>query len=255
MTSPALALVLLAAAVTLWSPPDPAGSRLASVSGAAVRVGGWRRLLPGRIAKDTSALQLAVLAGSVGSLFGVLAGWPHGLIVGVTAAALAWLCARRLMRASGRSRRAATTDQLGMAAGWDLLAACLRAGLPVPTAVRAVAEDLPAAAGDALRSTADLLALGADPVDAWAPALDSDATAGLARGARRTARSGTALAGVAAALAVDVRGSASDAAEAKAQRAAVLITGPLGLCFLPAFVCLGIVPVVVGLATQLSVNP
>ncbi|HTY29142.1 MAG TPA: type II secretion system F family protein, partial [Mycobacterium sp.] len=26
------------------------------------------------------------------------------------------------------------------------------------------------------------------------------------------------------------------------------IAGPLGLCFLPAFVCLGIVPVVAGLA-------
>ena len=29
---------------------------------------------------------------------------------------------------------------------------------------------------------------------------------------------------------------------------AVLVAGPLGLCFLPAFVCLGIVPVVIGLA-------
>ena len=27
-----------------------------------------------------------------------------------------------------------------------------------------------------------------------------------------------------------------------------LIAGPLGLCFLPAFVCLGIIPVVAGLA-------
>ncbi|COX12628.1 alanine rich membrane protein [Mycobacterium tuberculosis] len=28
----------------------------------------------------------------------------------------------------------------------------------------------------------------------------------------------------------------------------VLIAGPLGLCFLPAFLCVGIVPLVVGLA-------
>ena len=35
---------------------------------------------------------------------------------------------------------------------------------------------------------------------------------------------------------------------AAADRAGVLIAGPLGLCFLPAFVCLGIVPVVAGLA-------
>ena len=41
---------------------------------------------------------------------------------------------------------------------------------------------------------------------------------------------------------------AADAARAAAERASVLIAGPLGLCYLPAFVCLGIVPVVVGLA-------
>jgi pilus assembly protein TadC len=35
---------------------------------------------------------------------------------------------------------------------------------------------------------------------------------------------------------------------AAAERAGVLIAGPLWLCFLPAFVCLGIVPVIAGLA-------
>jgi pilus assembly protein TadC len=159
---------------------------------------------------------------------------------------------RRLLNKPARSRSA--DDQLGLAAGWDLLAACLRAGLPVPTAVLAVAEQLPPSVGDALRGTADLLALGADPVAAWEPALDHPATAELARGARRTARSGTALAGVAAGLATTIRRTATDVAEARAQRAGVLITGPLGLCFLPAFVCLGIVPVVAGLAAQLSIH-
>ena len=35
-----------------------------------------------------------------------------------------------------------------------------------------------------------------------------------------------------------------------AGRASVLIAGPLGLCYLPAFLCLGIVPVVAGLASD-----
>jgi hypothetical protein len=30
----------------------------------------------------------------------------------------------------------------------------------------------------------------------------------------------------------------------------VVIAGPLGLCFLPAFVCLGLIPVIAGLATD-----
>ena len=45
-----------------------------------------------------------------------------------------------------------------------------------------------------------------------------------------------------------VRTWSAVSATAAAERAGVLIAGPLGLCFLPAFVCLGVVPVVAGLA-------
>ncbi|OEV29597.1 hypothetical protein AN219_15615, partial [Streptomyces nanshensis] len=40
-------------------------------------------------------------------------------------------------------------------------------------------------------------------------------------------------------------------ASARARRAAVLVTGPLGLCFLPAFLAVGVAPVVLGLARSL----
>ncbi|HEV2779021.1 MAG TPA: type II secretion system F family protein [Actinophytocola sp.] len=248
MTSLCLALVLLAAAVPLWSASTVARARLAAVGGMRSQA----RTTGGRT--PSTPCLAAVFASSVGALLGVLCGWPYGLPVGGVGAAVAWLVVRRFLGRGNRSRLD-PTDQLGVAATWDLLAASLRAGLPVPTAVRAVADDLPPEAAAALRATADLLALGADPVAAWAPALDCPATAELARGARRTARSGAALAGAASALASGIRAAASDVAEARAQRAGVLITGPLGLCFLPAFVCLGIVPVVVGLAAQLSVHP
>ncbi len=156
-----------------------------------------------------------------------------------------------LTRLKGLRRRAGTADPLRLASCWDMLAACLRGGLPVPLAVLAVTPQLPDRAADALRQTAELLALGADPVAAWAPALAEPLTAELARGARRSARSGAALAAVAEGLATRVRASADDLAEARAQRAAVAVAGPLGLCFLPAFLCVGVVPVVIGLATRL----
>ncbi|MCF1815802.1 type II secretion system F family protein, partial [Mycobacterium intracellulare subsp. intracellulare] len=70
----------------------------------------------------------------------------------------------------------------------------------------------------------------------------------LLRLARRSASSGAALADGVAELADQSRHDAAHAATAAAERAGVLIAGPLGLCFLPAFVCLGIVPVVAGLA-------
>ena len=49
-------------------------------------------------------------------------------------------------------------------------------------------------------------------------------------------------------LAGQQRAAAEDTAAAAAERAGVLVTGPLGLCFLPAFLCLGVVLVVLGLA-------
>jgi pilus assembly protein TadC len=156
-----------------------------------------------------------------------------------------WLPRRRA------PRRAA--DALAVAAHWDLLTACLRAGLPVADALRAVAGGLPDEAAGALQRTSDLIALGAAAEDAWQPAVDCPDTAALAGAARRSARSGTALAGAAAELAQRMRAELTDAAEARAQRAGVLITGPLGLCFLPGFLCLGVVPVVLGLAGQLAV--
>jgi pilus assembly protein TadC len=122
--------------------------------------------------------------------------------------------------------------------------------MAVSTAASATAPSAPAPLAAALNRAADLLALGADPATAWTnPAGPVDDTAdALLRLARRSASSGAALAQGVAELADQSRHAAADAATAAAERASVLIAGPLGLCYLPAFVCLGIVPVVAGLA-------
>ena len=158
---------------------------------------------------------------------------------------------KRLYTRPAPTHRPRAPTRTSSAAAFDLLAACLSAGMPVPTAIRAVADHFPPHITTPLRETADLLALGATPADAWTPAAACPDLAPLARGARRSARSGTALADLANGLARRARDQAADAAEARAQRAAVLIAGPLALCFLPAFLCLGIAPVVIGLATTL----
>jgi pilus assembly protein TadC len=128
-----------------------------------------------------------------------------------------------------------------------LLAACLRSGLPVPTALRSAAEGAPLPGGDILRSTATLLALGANPRNAWVSARGCVDTADFARLAVRTSRSGAALAGRSVELAEGIRERLANQAEARSQRAGVLIAAPLALCFLPAFLCLGIIPIFVGL--------
>jgi Flp pilus assembly protein TadB len=233
MNTHSIALVLLAAALQLTSRTDTARLRLAGLTGRPVR----HRWLPGGPAKPSPPLLAAAAAALVALVAGPVAG--AGVAVGV------WWFLRR-------ARRPPRADPMTVAATWDLLAACLRAGLPVPTAVAVVAGELPAGPARALRSSAELLALGADPATAWAPATSCPDTAPLARGARRAAQSGTALADLVTDLAASVRAAVADDAEATAQRAGVLITAPLGLCFLPAFVCLGVAPVVAGLAGQLS---
>jgi pilus assembly protein TadC len=145
---------------------------------------------------------------------------------------------------------ARTDDPLAAASSLDVLAACLRSGMAVSTAASATAPSAPYPLAAVLGRAADLLALGADPVAAWTSAAGpADRTVdALLRLARRSASSGAAMAQGVAELAGQSRHDAADTATAAAERASVLIAGPLGLCYLPAFVCLGIVPVVAGLA-------
>lgn len=158
-------------------------------------------------------------------------------------------------RRDGRVRHRAVpgTDALALAAGLDVFALCLTAGMPVSGAAAATARSAPPQLAEVLRRGADLLALGADPGIAWSPpesttgALDPSTIAVL-RLARRSGSSGVALAAGLGELAAQCRDDAGHAATAASERAGVLIAGPLGLCFLPAFVCLGIVPAVAGLA-------
>ncbi len=156
---------------------------------------------------------------------------------------------RRLPR-----RRATAADPFAAASTLDVLAVCLSAGMAVPAAAGAAADFAPPALAALLRRAADLLALGADPETAWQTDDADGGCAALARLARRSAASGSALAGGAAELAEQERQVVTQRAAAAAERAGVMIAGPLGLCFLPAFVCLGIVPVVAGLAGEMFGN-
>ena len=163
----------------------------------------------------------------------------------ISARQRAGMVTRRDHSAAGRHCRA---DPFAVASALDVLAVCLGAGMGVANAAAASAPSAPPTLRAVLQRAADLLALGADPETAWSvDSHDADLEA-LMRLARRSACSGSALAQGVTELADQLRQNAVHAAAAAAERAGVLIAGPLGLCFLPAFVCLGIVPVVAGLA-------
>lgn len=161
--------------------------------------------------------------------------------------ARAAMAEQRLRAAEPPARK---PDPLAVASSLDVLAVCLAAGMAVSTAAAATAPSAPPRLAPILRRAVDLLALGADPAVAWSTpdASDDPQIDALLRLARRSSASGSALAEAVSGLAAQCRQDAVHAAAATAERAGVLIAGPLGLCFLPAFVCLGIVPVIAGLA-------
>lgn len=169
----------------------------------------------------------------------------------------AWRVLRRAALASpaaGRhDQKSSEADPFATASALDVLSVCLSAGMAVPAAAAATADFAPPTLAAVLRRAADLLSLGADPDTAWqAPdGAEDEGSAALARLARRSASSGTALAAGVAELAEQSRQEVGHRAAAAAERAGVLIAGPLGLCFLPAFVCVGIVPAVAGLAGEI----
>lgn len=199
------------------------------------------RRLPGR----AWCLPLAVglgTAAAVGGAVGLVAG------AGAAAAAYRWLprpvpaAARRAVAEEERLLR-----QLPLTA--ELLAACLGSASSPGPAAAAVAAGLDSPMRDRLAAAAAQLALGAPPEVCWEQlGATSPALAPLARCMVRTSRSGTPPAAALSGLAQAQRAAAARAAHARVRRAGVLATAPLGLCFLPAFVLIGIAPIVMGLA-------
>ncbi|WP_233533550.1 type II secretion system F family protein [Kitasatospora sp. SolWspMP-SS2h] len=194
---------------------------------------------------------LAVLLGiSVGALVG---GWA-GPVVGLLAGGAAWRLLPRVRSPDGR-RQATGQDwlvrQLPLTA--ELLAACLGSSGSPAGAVAAVADSVPAPMRDRLAVVAAQLSLGAGPERCWEQlASDCPPLAPLARCLARTSLSGTPPAATLTGLAQSHRAAAARAAHTRVRRAGVLATAPLGLCFLPAFVLIGVVPVVTGLTAAFS---
>jgi Flp pilus assembly protein TadB len=189
--------------------------------------------------------------------------WPVAALAGVTSALLiggppgwgaggivALVCVRILSRLepkSARIRRARMVSDLPTAI--DLLAACLRGGGSWHESVEAVADAIGGPLGAELTNVAARIRLGADPAAEWLNLAKDPALAALGRTAARAANGGAPIAASLARLARDQRRTARTAASTRARTAGVRAVAPLGLCFLPAFVLLGIVPAIAGIAS------
>ncbi|WP_405585152.1 type II secretion system F family protein [Streptomyces sp. NBC_01190] len=205
------------------------------------RAGRLRRLpKPLREWAPVIAVGLAA-AGLLGGPLGTLAG------MGTAVAARKWL--RRRQTAAERPGSDGEGDGADLPLCADLMAACLAAGATPGEAAGAVGPCLGGWLGDALIRAAAELRLGGEPAECWERFGKLPAAREMGRCLARAATTGTAPVAEMARLAAECRALRSRSALARARRAAVLATAPLGVCFLPAFLLVGVAPVVMGLAT------
>ncbi|MEV1019798.1 type II secretion system F family protein [Streptomyces sp. NPDC050264] len=193
----------------------------------------------------------APVAGAVSTGY-VFVGGGAGLAVGAIAGVAVWRWWRerearaRASAGGGAFARAEAERQLPLIA--DLLAACLAAGAEPVGAARAVGESAGGPVGRAMARGAAQVRLGGEPGVAWRELAAIPGAGALVRLLERAGDSGAPAAAPVAQFAAECRAERGRRATAVARRAAVVITAPVGLCFLPAFLVIGVLPVVIGLA-------
>ena len=94
--------------------------------------------------------------------------------------------------------------------------------------------------------------VGSSPEEAWAAVEDDPGLAVLARAVVRSHTSGAPVASAIERVAHELDQQLGAAQEDRARRVGVLAALPLGLCLLPAFMLLGIVPTVASLLAEVT---
>jgi len=240
--------VLGGVAVRLLLFPGASVGRLRLAAAVADRsaVRGRRAGLRGRAAGRAGVG--AVLCAPAVALWAVAGAGP-ALLLGVPAGAALYWGLRRTAGAGERERSARIAAGLPLAL--DLLAAGVRAGSAPVEVLSVLSTALDGPLGRLLGEIAERQRLGADPAEAWAAAGPPESAA-VGRALSRAAQTGSPLADLLERHAAEARADEHGRALERARRTAVLVVAPLGLCFLPAFVLIGVVPLVAALLGGLA---
>jgi Flp pilus assembly protein TadB len=205
-------------------------------------------------AREPQALLVRIRPALVVAAF--LGGWtfvggPVGMAAGLAAAGIAWRVLGRAESPAVRRRREELERDLPTAV--HLLGACLAAGSATATALETVADALPGAVADELLLVRHRLAVGVDPVSVWHDLAGHPQLRPLGRALERAHVSGASVRAAVEALASELAASSRARTDALARSVEVRAAGPLGACFLPAFLLLGVVPLVVGVFSAMRV--
>jgi hypothetical protein len=224
--------------------------------------GGWRqatrettRWLPRPRRPDRRQALGAIFGGCT---IGFLVGGTTGVVVGAGCCLVILAVSSR--RLSERDLRARQRLTAAAPPAVDLFAAALAAGLLPADAATVVATAFAANGPDdplhtiarRFAEAAAALRDGAEPEAAWRPLMVDGATAAVGAAALRASRTGAPASLTVAKAARDLWGAAEHAAQAQIRAVAVRSVAPLALCFLPAFIVLGVLPTAIGLLAELQ---
>lgn len=237
-----LAVLLLATGVALLVRPGPAvpadRARAGAIATPPDPPDGWLR-------RGRWWWSLLAGGGAAAVVGGHLA-LPAALVAGIGTVVLAG----RLEPGAVRRRREEVRRDLPHVV--TLLAAALQSGVGTPDAVDLVSRALPGAAADRLVPVAARLRLGGDPEQVWGGLGTDPGLAPLGRTLARAHRTGSPVVAAVERLAEELARRARAEVEDRARAVGVRAAVPLGLCLLPSFLLLGIVPLAVSLASQVT---
>jgi Flp pilus assembly protein TadB len=236
MSTSWLAATLVGLAVTLFFRPR---ERLRPVPDSVTTPGAARSPEKALLRRWRPFLALVGFAGGWAMLGGLFA-W----VGGAAGAAAVWVVLGRTEDPSVVRRRERLLDELPT--GVDLLASCLDAGSAPETALVTVSKALGGPVGEEFLAIHHRLEVGVDPRQVWRSVAAHEEIGPLGRAVGRAHETGAPVGRAVHQLADELRERARADVEARARSIEVRAAAPLGLCLLPAFVVLGVVPLVAG---------
>ena len=194
----------------------------------------------------TSGLRVRPIAAlGAGAFAWLFVGGPAGPVVGLVAAACAWWVLAHAETPARRREREEVERTLPHLI--DLFAATLRAGAEPVAGLAQVCAALPGPAADRLAPVVDRSRWGSAGPEAWQAIADDVELAPLSRAMVRSLTSGSSVVQTVERLADELARESLARAEDAARRVGVSAAVPLGVCLLPAFLLLGVVPTVASL--------
>ncbi len=196
-------------------------------------------------------LRLRPLLCAVGACGGwAMVGGPVGLAVGIVCGTTVWVVLGRTEDPAVVRRREALVDDLPT--GVDLLAACLDAGAAPESALVSVSHALGGPVGEEFLGIHHRLEVGVDPMQVWRTVAAHPQLGDLGRAVGRAHQTGAPVGEAVHRLAEELRERSRADVEERARSIEVKAAAPLGLCLLPAFVVLGVVPMVAGVFSSMD---